>query len=379
MQSNTFQNSRIPLLESLLNPVGISRNRKQHIYWFAPYNLSCPSTRYRGKYPLEYLHKEFGTSYDFIIPDNSWKGIINFFRVWVKILLIRKSNSLIAIQKVCTNRLYANALKLLVLLQRKNTLYDLDDAEYFRHDPCTLNFFIKNCQFVQVGSEALREYCLKLNPNVSLATSPVVTHNHRKKKRGPKPVIGWVGDFGNGKKATQCFSHKTSMFQLLFPSIIQIKYPLKLSLIGIKNPADIPEIEAYFANYPNIELEIPTDLNWENDLWLYDKIREFDIGVSPMVSHPFNRAKSAFKAKQYLSCGVPVIGSDIGENNRFIHHGFNGFLCDEFNGFGQMIDKIVEMSDETYSKFVINSIASTPSFSIQKYCEILLRKGREFA
>ena len=37
-----------------------------------------------------------------------------------------------------------------------------------------------------------------------------------------------------------------------------------------------------------------------------------------MLNHPFNQAKSAFKAKQYLSCGIPVIASDVGENRKFV-------------------------------------------------------------
>ena len=53
-----------------------------------------------------------------------------------------------------------------------------------------------------------------------------------------------------------------------------------------------------FEGKINFELVIPKDLKWEVDDWLYNDISKFDIGVSPMVKHPFNEAKSAFKAKE---------------------------------------------------------------------------------
>lgn len=71
----------------------------KHIYWFAPNNLKCPSTRYRGKYPIEYFEKNYGIKADFITPDKKTKGIFNFLIVYISVLLFRKSNSLIVIQK----------------------------------------------------------------------------------------------------------------------------------------------------------------------------------------------------------------------------------------------------------------------------------------
>ena len=134
---------------------------KIHIYWFAPYNLTCPSTRYRGKYPLEYLKENSGIEYDFVIPDSSTKGIFHFIKVYFSILLFRKKNSLIVIQKICSNRIYANALKILIRISKKNTIYDLDDAEYYRQPVNTLHYFLRNCQYVQTGSSALLKYCLQ--------------------------------------------------------------------------------------------------------------------------------------------------------------------------------------------------------------------------
>jgi len=151
--------------------------KTQHIYWFAPYNLTCPSTRYRGKYPLKWLKQHKAVTYDFVTPDRSLKGLFYFLKIYLAALLFRKKGSLIVIQKVCSLRWYSKALKFLVTVRNQATLYDIDDAEYYRQPTATLHFFLKKCQRIQVGSKALQTYCLQYNNNVHIATSPVIEHD----------------------------------------------------------------------------------------------------------------------------------------------------------------------------------------------------------
>lgn len=93
----------------------------KHIYWFAHFNLSCPSTRYRGKYALDYLNKHYAITHDFVYPSSDFKKILLFFRVYFSILFLRKKDSIIVFQKIRTNRFYANSLKFLLLLRSKHT------------------------------------------------------------------------------------------------------------------------------------------------------------------------------------------------------------------------------------------------------------------
>ena len=180
----------------------------KHIYWFAPYHLACPSTRYRGVYPLEFLHQNYNLTYDFFYPNRSLKGISQFMFLFFQCLFFRKKESVIVIQKVVTNKFYANLLKILVFFQKEKTIYDLDDAEYLRHPPKVLNYFIQHCQYVTVGSQALKDYSITMNENVTILTSPVIKHSSKKKQKNKLFTIGWVGDFGNGHKVSQSFSHK---------------------------------------------------------------------------------------------------------------------------------------------------------------------------
>ena len=298
--------------------------------------------------------------------------MLDFGKMFFSGLLVRKAQSLIVIQKVCSNGLYAKALKLLIKIRNHNTLFDIDDAEHFRQETLSYHFFLKNCQKISVGSQALREYCLQYNNHVFVQTSPVCDHGVKKVKRDEVLHIGWVGDFGNGNAVSQGFSHKASLYSLLFPQLRTITNPIKLSLIGIKNANDIPEIRAYFLDCPNIELHIPRNLDWEVDHWVYPLIASFDVGVSPMLDHPFNQAKSAFKAKQYLSCDVPVIASDVGENNQFVQDGINGVLCKNPDDFGKAICRFSKMSNEEYKSFRKSTTLRREAYALHTYSNRLI-------
>ena len=349
------------------------KSKIKHIYWFASFSTLCPSTRYRGWIPLNHL-KSKNIKFDFIFPERSIIQILKFLIVYLEVLFFRKRDSLIVIQKVYTNRWYANALKILVRFRSKQTLYDLDDAEHYRRDTSTIEYFLRNCNIVSVGSQSLKDYTLKFNKNVFILTSPVTINDksNLKEVKNDEIHIGWVGDFGNGNKPSKAFSHKTSLFTLFFPNLKKVEYPVKLSLIGIKNQADIPEIKDYFKSKPNIELDIPTNLDWINDKWVYEKISKFDIGISLMIRHPFNEAKSAFKAKQYLACGIPVIANNIGETSNFVFDRINGFICNSDEEITAAIDNINYMSKEKYLTLSMECFKNLNSFSVETYCETLL-------
>src|SRR5688572_20036627 len=118
----------------------------KHIYWFAYFNLFSPSVRYRGKYPLDLLKGKYNVTSSFIYPGYHPITIFHFIQIYFSALFFRKKDSIIVIQRVHTNFIYSIALKLLVSIQKDDTLYDLDDAEYYDHSPLTINYFLKRCE-----------------------------------------------------------------------------------------------------------------------------------------------------------------------------------------------------------------------------------------
>lgn len=145
----------------------------KHIYWFAYFDSSEPSVRYRALYPLQYLQDNNNITFSLVYPGYTLSAILYFLKVYLEILVFRKKDSLVVYQNIRTNHLYANALKLLLHVRPSNTIYDIDDADYLRYPPGTINFFIKNCKYCSVGSEALFVYAKRFNPECNILTSPI--------------------------------------------------------------------------------------------------------------------------------------------------------------------------------------------------------------
>jgi len=62
--------------------------------------------------------------------------------------------------------------------------------------------------------------------------------------------------------------------------------------------------------------------SWEFIEWSesseYEDIADADIGIMPLVDDGFTRGKCAYKALQYMACGLPVVASDVGVNRKWI-------------------------------------------------------------
>jgi len=344
----------------------------RHIYWFTHYHSVCPSTRSRGEYPLKILQEKYNITSAIVYPGYGLKNIVHFISVYLSIFFFRKRGSLLVIQKIFTNGFYANALKILLIIRKKNSLFDIDDAEYIRHSAKSLKFFILNCSAVSVGSSALERYALQFNNNVLLNTSPVKDHQYLKAQLSDKFTIGWVGDYGNGNERSYEFSHKRGLNELLFPIFRKLNIPFRLVLIGITRQQDIRKIREYFTVMDHIELIIPENIDWIDEDWLYHEISKFDIGLAPLINHEFNRAKSAYKVKQYLSCGIPVLASDVGENANFILPGINGFLCNSPDDYYRHIMQFMDLDKVKYFEMSRNAYSQSPLFSTEKYCENLV-------
>lgn len=344
----------------------------EHVYFFANFNKFGISVRYRGLYVLEKLEQKFGITSSFVFPDYSLKSIFHFITIYIEILFFRKKNSIIIFQKLHTDGFYTKALKFLLNQQSKRTIYDTDDADYMRFNPENIHFFMTKCKICTVGSEFLSDYVRLYNKNIFILTSPVIKHQEIKTSKNNVFHIGWIGFYEQNISKDNIYGHKKALVELIYPVLLKLNFKFKFTILGVTKPDEIKEIKCIFNDNKNIILDIPQNVDWLNELSIYKRIKKFDIGLSPMLDDEFNQAKSAFKIKQYLSCGVPVVASPVGENINFVIDGFNGFLCSNKNDFKKRINQMYQMSDKDF-EFLINNC--TNDFSTDKYshdlCEIV--------
>lgn len=342
-----------------------------HLYWFAYHDAHSASVRYRGLYVVEYLKRKFDYGCDFVVPGYSLRNVFRFIGLFVEIIFFKREGAVLMIQKVHSNGLYSLALKILVKCTRMPVLYDIDDAEYLRADPASLRFFLRHASACIVGSESLKEYCLQFNPIAVVNTSPVIEHHVSSTYHFKPFTIVWIGGYNTNNPVSAGFSHKRSMYELFFPALRKIKEPVHLILLGVTMEEDVWELEEFFRDQENIRIEIPLNIDWQDEEYVYTQIARADVGIAPMTDHPFNEAKSAFKAKQYLSCGVPVLASNVGENSKFVRDGENGYLCQNAEDFFSRMLEFIAMDIHTRQKFSTCAKASASEFDMDGYCEVI--------
>lgn len=335
----------------------------KHIYWFAYYNDDEPSVRYRCKYALAHLAAHHNISYQVVVPGYSPQKLWSFVSVYCSVLFRRKPDSLVVYEKIRTNRIYARALRMLLRVSPHRTLYDIDDAEYLKFRPENIYHFMRNCSSCAVGSSALGEVARQMNKQVFALTSPVIDHGLRKGRKNNVLTIGWIGFYN---------AHRSSLMELFYPALGKLPFDVVLVIMGVTSEVHKAEIEQYFASHPNVTLTIPEDIDWKNEHAVYSMVSTFDLGISPLLDTEMNRAKSAYKLKQYMSCGVPVLGSTLGENSSFLQHGINGFACNNSDDYVQHLTSIHEMSDDSYGALSANALNTAAGFSMAVFCNTLL-------
>lgn len=313
---------------------------------------------------LDYLKSHYGVSSYFIVPNYHPAAILLFLKSYVSALFFPKQGSLIMIQSVYSKRLYANALKLLVYFRKDISCYDLDDADYLRYSPETIYYFLRNCGVVSLGSSELVKNLSFLNNNSIMITCPIPDLSIVKKKKNEVLTIGWIGDFTSG--------HKESLMTLFFPALQELSFPINLVMLGVTRNAEYESLNDYLKMLDHVKVEIPRDIDWQDEISLQHKIATFDIGIATLLDTEFYRSKSAFKLKQYLNNGVPVLSSDVAENNVFVDHGKNGFLCTRPDDFKKRIIEFNNMNQSEYQVFSDNARNTVKRFDMRNFCEELI-------
>lgn len=336
-----------------------TNKRLEFIYWFSFYNTDSPSVRYRAKYPLDYFKKYKGVESYLVIPGYSPQLILFFLKSYFSALFFRRRNSLIIVQRVSSNFIYANLLKLLVLVRSKNSVYDLDDADYLESDSKTIYYFAGHCEKISAGSKLIESHLKKYNQHIFHTTSPVMDLSLSKKNKNSIFTVGWIGGFGGDQKK--------SMIEFVFPALKKLTFNFNLKILGVYDLSDKKFILQYFEENKNIKIELPMVIDWNDERGIQNRILDFDIGIATLTNDELQLSKSGIKAKQYLNNGIPVLSSNMPENNSVIVDGFNGYYCSDEIDYFNKLNQFYAMSNEDYLIFSVNARNSINSFNHSKY------------
>lgn len=166
---------------------------------------------------------------------------------------------------------------------------------------------VRMADTVIVSHAYLAEYAARYNPSV--VTLPLSIDTDLFSPRPPgtggdRVAIGWAGGPWN------------------FPDLLE----LTGTLAEVKRETGA-EILIQSGSPPPAELQRlgVRHLPWEQDREI-DALRQFDIGVCPLIDTPWARGKYSIKLLQYQSAGLPVVCSDVGANREIVVDGLTGFV-----------------------------------------------------
>jgi glycosyltransferase involved in cell wall biosynthesis len=128
----------------------------------------------------------------------------------------------------------------------------------------------------------------------------------------------------------------------------------------------------YFQDCPGLQIEMPENIDWQNEMGLQKQIAAIDVGIATLGDSEYHLAKSGIKAKQYMNSGVPVLSTNLPENSRFVKDGLNGFLCDLPEDYLKRLQQLKEMDDVEYNKICQAALASRADFDHARYWKAFL-------
>jgi len=321
------------------------------VFFFEPYPIEGPSSRYRVEQYIPYLEANgvkcrvrpfvFPRFYKILYKKGFFLRKIAYFifSTFVRLCDIPAA--------LCSDVVFIHLeayplgpplLEYFLAFCGKKIVYDLDDAIYlgktspsnmllrYLKCPGKIPAIIRLSRHVITCNHYLAEYVSGFNRNVTVIHTGLDTDKFRPypaSRSGERLVLGWIG------------SHSTAVYlEALNRVFIRLakKYDFILKIIG-----------AGERRFSITGVEV-VHLDWS----LKEEVAQFqslDIGVYPLPAEEWVLGKTGFKTIQYMSCGIPCVVSNVGTNPLIVKDGENGFLAKSEDEWVDKISRLIENRD----------------------------------
>ena len=248
-------------------------------------------------------------------------------------------------------------------------VYDIDEPLFVPYkSPSSghlnkLKFFskvdelFKMSDAVFASSKPIADYAEKFNDNVHIVPMTVDMERYKPsetpKKENETPIIAWVGTRTNQPNV-----------ELAVPALRRLreKIDFKLRIIA-DDPQDFDGLDVEFIQW-----------TFEDEV---RHLQESDIGIIPVMESVWSPWKFFFKTIQFLSLGMPVVGTATGSNLGIIEEGKNGFLVETENDWHDKMLILLE-NPEMRKEFGKNArVLVEERFDIEKQFDFVEEQFRQ--
>lgn len=217
----------------------------------------------------------------------------------------------------------------LAFVLKRPLIVDIDDAIWL-YNPFgseMIRRLVRRADVVFAGNRFIAEWCSDFCKNIEIIPTAVDAKRYSPKTgdhENDSFVIGWIGTSGNFR-FLKMIEPALSLFLSKAPNA-------KLLVVA----EQVPELHSV----PNSQMQF---VRWSPDRELF-ALQSMDVGIMPLDDSDLSRGKCSFKMLQYMSLGIPVVGSPYGMNSELFAMGGFGYPARELNEWVNALEVYVSNS-----------------------------------
>lgn len=171
---------------------------------------------------------------------------------------------------------------------------------------------------VMAGNAYLADYARRFNDRVSVVPTTIDTDRYQPVERPPNtvPVIGWTGSYSTAK-----------YLQILATPLRRLRERMDFRMVVVGADFELDGVD--------VECR-PWDSRRE-----VEDLRDFDVGVMPLLDTEWERGKCGLKALQYMALGIPCVVSPVGVNSDIVRDGVEGFTASSAEDWENTLERLL--------------------------------------
>jgi len=203
----------------------------------------------------------------------------------------------------------------------RRLVYHLDDALYAVAPSERIAQRCRHADVVLTGNADIAAFARAAGGRVKRLDGWVETSRYRPKRHHDRRpvVIGYTGTFPEHHMAPIA----AALREVCGDGRARVR-------VVSRDPFEVPELEGL--------------LEWER--WVPERefslFEDFDIGVMPLEDSEYNRAKEAYKIKEYMAAGLPVVCSPVGHNLAVVDDEVDGLHAATDRDWVRQLSRLVE-------------------------------------